>query len=710
MATPTKKDTFTIYEEHEKRYKHVMKDLEAYDQNKLQNSDKYNVYDKLFFAHMHQIESVIEMMSQYSKTDYYKDSQAFIDFDLADRDNLINLMTDTRSKMISINQTEMNSTKDLPKSQRPLLPYNPDIIAISESLFGPDSKILRHGIVDLDHQIRALNEECRKAINQLSNYMNADNKPIWNRDPQDRQRINNDKKYLTAIKKMADAKLALAVLEKTIKNLPSDVHPQMKLNEKEQAQYEQLETLINARMEDIRRFEEKYHCTIELSPDGYIFNRSYMIGDAECQFEYMQEKMLFDRHLDEKQTELTFESSIKLSIPLKNGLICELSLPIPTAIEDRTLVFNPRELNKTIPQNIHDYVADAQSGYQLGKDLAKTIQDAQKVKNLMEGITAQQVVEVVKNINGEQISQTLEAIDPQTFVETLNGCLKDIKDWTDKVETRIHGQYNGTTVNKQLPWVEALGMLSDVEVLQNYAIRHAAKRGPELTSDWKDDKKNTIKKLNKDLKKDVNKKLFSATIATIKYRIQSKGDIVKAQKEFQNKLKKLTKDFGKKLIKTTQVKQNIKRGYQMPLKYESNLGQHAQTDKAHYQEHVKAEEKKAEYAAHQEGNTRSMQESGMLDDIFKMPPIFIDEKTNQMIYMLPQMSTQSMAIQERDMLPKEYDIVGQFIMQQGQDGPEVITQDTQEIEDLGEYAEYPIDTTPEEYGQDEYDGYTAPGE
>lgn len=698
MLNPqAKKDLLAIHYDNEDRFYQVLAEFKKDEQGLLIRADKYNLYNKLWFSFCEQVDSYFDTVKMNEGTSHYRNSQRFVDTDLEVRTRMRGLLADTIAQMTQVNQQYAGQDNQ---------PYKKEIMEVMEAILSNDAKTTQQGLADKYGTIKEMCDSCGRSLAYVKRYIESQEKWGFDRHPRDNDMLDNNSKhdekpFWDALRGVADAKITLSMINKALQVISEDIPPSMRLSHEDQKHLDILKSSVAYRLQQISEYERELHMSLNLTPDGYLYERRHFKDGPKSQIELYQEKVLFDRHLQKKQTEVTMHNAMNIVIPLRNGLKCELSIPIPTPADGKKFTYNHLDPVAT-QHNRRQWEDNVQKIGEKSEEFAKSLQgmieNAQKAKDKLDGVTAEQILDTMKNLTPEQIGEALNGVEPQTVVDTLNECLRKVKGWSDKIETRIYGQVGDQRIDTKMKWPTTVAILSDNHFLQNAVIARQLRQKQKLEPDWIDDKKNAIKATNKKAKKEVNKHAFKAAAKAVRT-VFTKPPLER-EAEFMAAGLKFIEDASKEAMKAMNFAMDMNMGGQIPLDLETTLSKQASRTHTLYSQSLTKDELLAEYATHQEGNTRSMRELNMNDDIF------VCGYAGDGWVILPKMSTDSMTAHEVSHLPEEHEF--HVIFQNGPTGTEVIVQEAEEL--MQAEGEQP-DIAGEEQEQTE-DGQdiTLPGE
>ena len=668
-----KKDVRGIHYDNLDRYEKIMEDYSQFLQGKLYRADRDNMYNKFLFSLCEQIDSYFDTAQRISQTAYYQNSQRFVDYDLPTREMMRGLLRETVSTMQAINDQFAHQDHK---------PFHRDFLAIADTIINDKPQTTLKSVLDMYSTIREICDTCDNSLAALESHIKADEKLFSTRSEREKDAAAmSDTKVLEYAKSIADAKMMLSLIDKGLQLSGQDAVKPLRLTQDEQRKLEALREKVSHQLEQIETHEKDFHYSLDLTPDGYLFKRSYLQNGPKCQLEYQQQQTLFDRHMHEKQTEITFNSFVHLDFALNNGLHYQVAIPIPSPIEDRHLVFNAREAPASAKQRLGEYTAAYKQGQEMGQSIRDFIEKAKE-------IDPQQLVETVQNIDAQQVGQAIKAIDPEEFLSKMKELVEGFGDWAGNIEVRIHGTLNGNDIDHSCSAPEAI-----IYGTQNKTLMEAKMRYDELKdsiklrdfseSDWVDAKKNTANDMRKKAAKAIGKDTIGLLWKGTKsyFAVQSKPtEAVKTIEAFKNAAMEYAKTQSKQVWNTYQAVYDIMHGGQIPLDYETTLEKQAGRTAELFSETLIRDELDAEFAQHQEGNTRYIEGPSLYDDVYVMG--YSTEEGS--IY--PKMSTSQMTPHEVAMMAQEFE--NQFtVIFAAQNAPEITDADLDGVEHEAEDVE-----------------------
>ena len=149
--------------------------------------------------------------------------------------------------------------------------------------------------------IREICDTCANSLAALESHIKADEKLFLTRSEREKDAAAmSDTKVLEYAKSIADAKMMLSLIDKALQLSDQDAVKPLRLTQDEQRRLEVLREKVSHQLEQLETHEKDFHYSLDLTPDGYLFKRSYLQNGPKCQLEYQQQQTLFDRHMHEK--------------------------------------------------------------------------------------------------------------------------------------------------------------------------------------------------------------------------------------------------------------------------------------------------------------------------------------------------------------------------------------------------------------------------
>ena len=581
------KDIRAIHFDNMDRFDEVKKRLEDAEQGKLVRADKDNVYNNLLFSFCEQLKSYVDTMEYNSKTEHYLNSQLYVDNDLEVRSMMRALLSETIEKMREINDKYRGQEYQ---------PFDKDIIRLGDAIANNNSQSMQQCLVDMYGTIKRMDQACENCQQELRQRFEAEAK-LFNKTYRDKSTLTRDTDdYRNFLRSIADTKLmfehilqpALTALENEATNGKGYQPDQFKLSRENQEKFDDLVKTVNDRVDYIGKHEKSHYYSTDLTPDGYLYNRSHVVESGAGKMEYQQQKTLFDRHLHEKQTELGFNTFIKVNLPTDNpDLKCEVSIPIPNAIDERKIVLTKNKEARDAVRQLLQFHEAYKSGADIGESLAKYVMN---------------------------IPEQGYIPDDLSFKDVAKNLMSSLKGFANDTTVRFHGTKDGKDIDETVKLPTAIVYASKNEHLVNLKITiddHMRDK-KEYASDWINSKKDVEKEMKLDSLKNIGKNGLGAAIDYVKMRAMIyAGQAEQALTKFTESITSRTKDVLKDLLKTHQTVRDLENGGQIPLDKLTTLSEQAERTNDKYAEAMFNKEMMAGLEEHQKGNALEMESVGL---------------------------------------------------------------------------------------------------
>lgn len=581
------KDIRAIHYDNRDRFEEVEKRLADAEQGKLVRADKDNVYNNLLFSFCEQMKSYVDTMEYNAQTQHYQNSQTYVN-DLEVRGMMRDLLSETINKMKEINEQYQG---------QPYKPFDKDIIRLGEAIATNNGQSLQQSIVDMYATIKKMDQSCEQCQQELRQRFEAESK-AFNKTYKDKSTLARDADdYRNALRSIADTKLmfkhilkpALAALNnQTINETWAHVPEHFKLSREEQEKFDDITKTVNDRVDYIGKHEKSHYYSTDLTPDGYLYSRSHVVESGAGKLEYQQQKTLFDRHLHEKQTELGFNTFIKVNWPTNDpNMKCEISIPIPNGIDDRKIVLTKNREDRDAMRQLLQFHEAYKSGADIGEDLAKYVMN---------------------------ISEEGYIPDDLDFIDVAEKLMDSLKGFAQDTTVRFHGTAHGKEVDETVKLPDAIVYKTKNEHLVNLkiAIDDKMRDKKDYAKDWIDSKKNVKQDMRIDSVKNIGKNGIGVGWDYIKMQARIyAGRADKAIKDFADDIASRTKKVFNDLLKTHQISRDLDNGGQIPLDKLTTLSQQAERTNDLYADVMFREDLRAGIAEQQEENTLQLESVGL---------------------------------------------------------------------------------------------------